>query len=91
MKTFLIILAVLTFIVCTPEAHALFGHVRAEKKRCQEAERRVVQEEQNNGQLISSNQHLHVVITVLSTGVVTALVVGVAVGSNTRRDHDTNL
>ena len=91
-KTFLIALVVLTFlIVFTPEAHALFGHVQVEKERRQEAEQRVVQEQHSNGDLISSNQCLHVVITVLSTGVITALIVGAAIGSKTRKDHDANL
>ena len=90
MKT-LIVLMVLTFIVFTPEAHALFGHVQAEKERRQEAEQRVIQEQQSNGQLLHSNQTLHVVITILSTGVTTALIVGGSIGSKTRRDHDANL
>lgn len=90
-KTLLISLVVLTFIAYTPEAHALFGHVQAEKERRQQAENRVVQEQQNNGQLLRSNQILHVVITMLSTGVVTALIVGAAIGSKTRRAHDANL
>ena len=87
----LITLCVLAFIVNTPEAHALFGHVQAEKQRRQEAEQLVVQEQQNNGQLFHSNQTLHITITILSTGVVTALMIGAAVGSKTRRDHDANL
>ena len=88
MKHFIIpiTLAVLMFIIATPRAHALFGHVAAEKERRQEAEQRIVQEQQNNGQLIQTNQGLHTTISILSAGVTVALVIGAAVGSKTRRD-----
>ena len=79
-------LAVLTFIVATPRAQALFGHVAAEKERRQHAEQQVTQEQQNNGQLIQSNSRLHTTISILSAGVTMALVIGAAIGSNTRRD-----
>ncbi len=81
MKHFIIpiILAVLTFIVFTPRAHALFGHVAAEKARREHAEQQFTQEEQ-------ANAHLHVVVSILSAGVTVALVIGAAVGSKTRRD-----
>ena len=71
MKHFIIPIAltVLTFIVITPRARALFGHVAAEKERRQEAEQRVVQEQQTNGQILHANQGLHTTISVLSAGV----------------------
>ena len=87
MKTFIFItLAVLTFIVATPRAQALCGHVAAEKERRQQAEQHVAQEQQINGHLIQTNQGLHTTISVLSAGVTVALVIGAAVGSKTRRD-----
>ena len=88
MKHFIIpiILAVLTFIVSAPRANALFGHVAAEKERRQDAEQRIVQEQQHNGQLIQTNQGLHNTISILSAGITVALVIGAAVGSKTRRD-----
>ncbi len=79
-------LAVLMFIISTPRAHALFGHVAAEKERRQDAEQRIVQEQQANGQLTQTNQGLHTVISILSATAVGALVIGAAVGSKTRRD-----
>ncbi len=75
----LIALAVLMFIIATPRAHALFGHVAVEKERRLEAEQHLTQEEQ-------SNAHLHIVISVLSATAVGALVIGATVGSKTRRD-----
>ncbi len=87
MKTIFIAFAVLTFIVSTPEAHALLGHVAQEKERRQQAEQRIVQEQQINGQLLHTNQTLYVTISILSAGVVTALIVGTAIGSKAKRDH----
>ena len=75
----------------TPHAKALFGHTAAEKERRQDAEQRIVQEQQANGQLVLSNERLHVVISVLSAGAVVMLIVGAAVGSKTKKDHGTNL
>ena len=75
----LIFLAVLMFIIATPRAQALFGHVAAEKDRREHAEQQL-----NEQQL--TNQHLFIVISVLSAGVVIALVIGTAIGSKTRRD-----
>ena len=49
MKT-LTILVVLTFIVNTPEAHALFGHVEAEKARREHAEQQLDQSQQQLGE-----------------------------------------
>ena len=89
MKTHLILpitLLVLASIADTPKAQALFGHVAAERERRQDAEQRVVQEEQTNGQLLQTNQGLHTAISVLSAGITVALVVGAAVGSKTRRE-----
>ena len=88
MKNFIIpiALAVLMFIIATPRAHALFGHVAAEKERRLEAEQRVVQEQQHSGQLFQTNQGLHITISILSAGITVALVIGAAVGSKTRRD-----
>lgn len=85
--SFPIILVVFAFlIVNTPEANALFGHVQAEKERRQDAEQRVTQEQQTNAQLAHGNERLHTITTILSAGVVTALLVGAAVGSKARRD-----
>ena len=74
-------------VMLTPHAKALFGHTTAEKERRQDAEQRVVQEQQRNRQLIHSNEQLHIVISVLSAGAVVMLIAGAAVGSKTRRDH----
>ena len=81
MKHFIlpITLAVLMFIIVTPEAQAFFGHVAAEKDRREHAEQQLTQEQQ-------SNAHLHTAIGVLSATAVGAIVVGAAVGSKTRRD-----
>ena len=88
MKHFIIPIAltVLTFIVITPRAHALFNHVAAEKERRQEAEQRIIQEQQHNGQLLQTNQGLHTTISILSAAITVAFVIGAAVGSKTRRD-----
>lgn len=88
MKHFIIPIAltVLTFIVITPRAQALFGHVAAEKERRHEAEQHVAQEQQINGQLVHTDEKLHTVISILSASAVGALVIGAAVGSKTRRD-----
>ena len=82
----LIALAVLTFIVFTPRAHALFGHVAAEKDRRVATEQALNQEQQANGQLSQTNQHLQTTIHVLAAGVTITLIIGAAVGSKTRRD-----
>ena len=88
MKTFFcVVLAALLF---TPDAKALFGHTAAEKERRIETAQQLSQEQQRNGLLIHSNEHLHVVISILSTGAIAMLIVGTAVGSKTRRDHGTN-
>jgi lipid-binding SYLF domain-containing protein len=84
MKHFILI--ALTFIVTASQAHALFGRTASEKERRQAVEQHLVQEQQANGQLIHTNQHLQVVIHVLSAGVVISLMFGAAVGSKTRRD-----
>jgi hypothetical protein len=93
MKHFLIALAVLAFIAATPEAHALFGHVAAEKDRREHAEQTLVQQQQltaeqqrANGHLVLANQRLQTTIRVLAAGVTIALVIGAAIGSKTRRD-----
>ena len=88
MKTsILITFAVLAFLVAaSPRARALFGHVAAEKERRQDAEQRIVQAQQSSGQLAHRNERLHVTISILSAGVVTALLVGAAIGSKARRD-----
>ena len=78
--------AVLVVLIATPRAQALFGHVRAETERRQDAEQRVVQEQQTNEQLAHRNERLHVTISILSAGVVTTLLVGAAVGSKARKD-----
>ena len=51
MKTLILTaLAVLTFIVNTPEAHALFGHVAAEKDRREHVEQQLNQSQQQLGE-----------------------------------------
>ena len=75
----LITLVVLTLLVSTPRAQALFGHVAAEKDRRVEAEQKLDQKEH-------SNEHLHIAISILSAGVVIALIIGAAAGGKTRRD-----
>ena len=85
-KTSFIVLVVLTFFVFPSKAHALFGHVQAEKERRQDAEQRVIQEQQTNGRLMQTNQGLHITISLLSAGVTVALVIGAVVGSKARRD-----
>ena len=89
MKTILCV--VLAALLLTPHAKALFGHVAAEKERRQDAEQRIVHEQQVNAQLIHSNEHLHVIISVLSAGAVVMLITGTAVGSKTRKDRETHL
>ena len=78
--------ATLLLLMLTPHAEALFGHVAVEKERRLDAEQRVVQEQQHNGQLIQTNQGLHTTISILSAGITVALVIGAAVGSKARRD-----
>ena len=85
MKTiFCVVLAALLF---TPHAKALFGHTAAEKDRRIETEQQLARQEDANGQVIQSNEHLHVVISVLSAGAVVMLITGAAIGSKTRKDH----
>ncbi len=79
-KTF-ITLVVLTFLVYTPEALALFGHVAQERTRRIETEQKLDEQQHTNGTL-------HIVISVLSAGVVISLVAGAAIGSKTRKDHE---
>ena len=75
----LISLAVLMFIIITPRAHALFGHVAAERDRRVATEQKLTTQEQHNNQLQTT-------IHVLSASVVVSLIIGTAVGSKTRRD-----
>ena len=82
---------ILIAIMLTPDAKALFGHTAAEKERRIETEQQLARQEDTNGQLIHSNDHLHVVISVLSAGAVVMLITGAAVGSKARRDHEANL
>ena len=89
MKTFLCI--VLAALLIKPDAKALFGHTAAEKERRIATEQQLVRQEQTNGQLIHSNEALHVIISVLSACAVVALITGAAIGSRTRRDHETHL
>ena len=83
MKT-IIFLLVFTLCVITPRAHALFGHVAQERERRIETEQKLDQQLHDNGTL-------HIVISILSAGVMVALVIGTAVGSKTRRDHQNQL
>ena len=78
---------ILIAIMLTPDAKALFGHTAVEKDRRIETEQQLARQEDANGQLIHSNEHLHVVISVLSAGAVVMLITGAAIGSKTRRDH----
>ena len=71
--------AALLLITPPPAAHALFGHVAAEKKRTAEVQQRLDQREH-------TNESLHIAISVLSAGVVIALLIGAAAGGKTRRD-----
>lgn len=73
-------------VMLSPDANALFGHVTAEKERRIETEQQLSQEQQRNGLLIHSNEHLHVVISVLSAGAVVMLITGAAIGSKGRND-----
>jgi Ca2+/H+ antiporter len=77
MKPLIFIVLLLT----TTQAHAMFGHVTQEKERRQYAEQKLEQQE-------VSNIRLHITIAILSAATVTALVIGAAVGSKTRRDHE---
>ena len=81
---------VLIALLLKPDAKALFGHTAAEKERRIETEQQLSQEQQRNGLLTHSNEHLHVVISVLSAGAVVMLITGTAIGSKTRRDHGAN-
>ena len=75
-------LAVLTFIVATPRAHALFGHVAAEKTAASPPNN----SSPKRSRLCQTNQHLQTTIHVLAAGVTVALITGAAIGSKTRRD-----
>ena len=86
MKTFLCV--VLIALILKPDAEALFGHVAAEKERCLQIEQQLARQEQSNGQLVHSNGQLHVAISILSAGAVGALIIGTAIGSKTRKDHE---
>jgi len=88
MKT--IFCMMLIIVMLTPHAEALFGHVAAEKERRIETSQQLSQEQQRNGLLLHSNEHLHVVISVLSAGAVVMLITGAAIGSKTRKDHGAN-
>lgn len=80
-KSHICVVAIVTMLFTIPKAHALFGHVAAEKDRRENAEQQLTQQQQ-------TNEHLYVVISVLSAGVVIALIIGAAAGSKTRRDHE---
>ena len=81
---------VLAALLLTPHAKALFGRTAAEKERRIETEQQLARQEDVNGQLIHSNEHLHVVISVLSAGAVVMLITGAAIGSKARRDYGAN-
>ncbi len=87
MKT--IFCVVLATLLLTPHAKALFGHAAAEKERRIETEQQLARQEDANGQLIHSNERLHVIISVLSAGAVVMLITGASIGSKARRDHAT--
>lgn len=87
MKTFFsVVLTVTMLFLSSSDAYALFGHVQAETQRRQDAEHRVVQAQQTNEHLAHGNERLHMVVTILSVGVVTALLIGAAIGSKARKD-----
>ncbi len=86
MKT--IFCVVLAALLLSPDAKALFGHTAVEKERRLYTEQQLARQEQNNGQLIQNNQQLHIVISILSASGVLMLIVGTAIGSKTRRDHE---
>ena len=90
MKTFLV-LAVLTFFVNTPEAHALFGHTAQERQRRIATEQQLSQEQQR----LDAQQHLTVeqqqrasrwqtTASVLGIAAVITLITGTAIGSKGR-------
>ena len=59
----------------------MFGHVAEERGRRQYAEQKLDEEQHTNA-------HLYIAISILSAGTVTALIIGAAVGSKTRRDYE---
>lgn len=77
-------------IMLTPHAKALFGHTAVERNRREQAEQQLAQEQQRSGSLIHSNEHLYVVISVLSAGTVVMLITGAAIGAKTRRERENN-
>ena len=81
MKPFLCVVVITAMLFITPKAQALFGHVAAERDRREHAEQQL-----NEQQL--TNQHLFIAISVLSASVIVALIIGTAIGSKTRRDHE---
>lgn len=92
MKHFiLIVFTVLTCIVNTPEAHALFGHTAEERQRRIATEQQLSQEQQR----LDVQQHLTVeqqqrasrwqtATSVLGVVAVIALIIGTAIGSRGR-------
>ena len=99
MKTLILIsLAVLTFIVATPRAQALFGHVTAEKDRREHAEQQLTSAQQQLGEqqrLAQEQQRLgceqqqrankwQMAAFVLGAASVVMLIAGTAIGSRGR-------
>ena len=91
MKT-LVVLAVLTFIVNTPEAHALFGHTAEERQRRIATEQQLSQEQQRLDvqQRLSVEQQQRAsrwqtTASVLGIVAVITLIIGTAIGSRGRR------
>ena len=82
MKPIICVVAIATMLFTTSKALALFGHVAAEHNRRLEAEQYLSQQQQ-------SNEHLYIAISVLSAGIVVALIIGAAAGSKTRNNHET--
>ena len=85
MKTLFFV--VLVALLLRSDAKALFGHTAAERDRRVKTEQQLVQEQQRTGLLIRRNEHLHVIISILSAGAVVMLITGTAIGSHTRRNH----
>ena len=86
MKPFLrVILVGMMLLFPQTKSQALFGHVAVERNRREQAEQQLIHELQHDAELF---QHLYTVISALSAGVVVSLVIGAAIGSKTRREHE---
>jgi hypothetical protein len=82
----IIFLLVLTFIVNTPEAHALFGHVAAERNRREHAEQQVAIAQQSHIEQQRLVNRWQTTAFILGISSVVMLIAGAAIGSKGRRD-----